>query len=543
MATQSEPTTGAAADATSYDVVVIGAGIAGLYAVHHLVGLGYSVVCLESGAGVGGVWYHNRYPGARVDVESLSYSYFFSPELYQEWNWESKLASQRELLAYFEHVAERFDLYRHIRLNSRVVSADWDPERRTYSVATEPGERFTARFIVMATGHLSRARKPDFPGLDEFEGQWVQTAHWPAEDVPYAGKKVAVLGTGSSGVQVIPELAKTAAHVTVFQRTANFGVPAQNAPIDPDELAAIRAHVPEVFEELLQTAAGTFARPPEGPAWTYTPEQQLEILEQRWAMGAHNMQRVFADQSYNQYANDVVGDFVRSKVRNLVTDPDTASKLLPREYPMGTRRLAVNSGYYEAFNRPNVSLVDLKADPIERITKTGITTLRRHYDVDLIVFALGFEAFNGSILGANIRNERGDVATGNWSRGPRSYLGLMTHGFPNLFFITGAGSPSVLANLFVQSSFHGNVIGEILTRMKQDGFTRIEPTQEAEEEWSEHVDDVAKHLLRRSSPNYMVHINKDDGSRRYKPYAAGLNRYVEEVRKVLDNDLEGFLLD
>jgi cation diffusion facilitator CzcD-associated flavoprotein CzcO len=523
------------------DVVVVGAGMAGIYAIHRLVELGFTVQGLEAGGDVGGVWYHNRYPGAHVDVESLSYSYMFSSELYNEWTWSKRLAGQPEILAYLNHVADKYGVRERIRFNARVTRAQWDESERMYTIAYAEGPAVTCRFLVMATGHLSAPRDPEFEGLADFEGEWVQTAEWPEHDVEFAGRRVGVIGTGSSGTQVIPVVARQAGHLTVFQRTANYGIPAQNGPNDEDLYASIRGDVDGAYRRLLGSPAGILRESAVGPAGQYSRSEQLELLEERWRRGANDMNLVFTDQGINQKTNDIVAEFVRDKIRRIVNDPDTISKLLPREYPIGTRRLAVNTGYYEAFNRENVDLVDIRADPIVRFTPAGIQTLKRHFDLDLVIFAIGFEAFTGSIRGADIRNQSGEEPTARWGRGPLTYLGLMTAHFPNVFFISGPGSPSVLANLFTQSVYHVDVIGGLLVHMREIGSTRVEPDEDAEREWSTHVDDVAKPLLRRMSPNYMMHINSDDGSRVFIPYAGGLGRYVEEVDDAIARNYAGFV--
>jgi cation diffusion facilitator CzcD-associated flavoprotein CzcO len=514
--------------------------MAGIHAVHRFVQQGLSVQGFETGAGVGGVWFHNGYPGARVDTESLYYSYYFSPELFREWKWSERLAAQPEVLDYLNYAADKFDVKRHFRFSCRVTKAQWDADRRQYEIYSAAGLEATCRFLVMATGHLSEARRPDFAGIDGFGGPWLQTSHWPAQPPQLSGKRIAVIGTGSSGVQIIPQLAETAEHLYVFQRTANYGVPAGNGPLDEPQYEANAERVTDVYRELLRTSSGMIVTPASGRAIDYSPRERRALLEQRWAMGGHNLNLVFTDQSTNQWSNDIVSDFVRSKVSEIVEDPDVASKLIPREYPIGMRRMASNTNYYETFNRPNVTLVDIKADPIQRITRTGIRTLRGHHVLDVIVFALGFDAFTGAIDSANIRNAELDQPADRWKRGPLTYLGLMTANFPNLFFITGPGSPSVLANLFVQSIYHARTIGDLIAYMNLNGYTWVEPTEAAEAEWSRHVDELAKPLLRRSTPNYMLHLNRDDGSRVFIPYSAGLNRYVDEVDAVVRAGYEGF---
>jgi cation diffusion facilitator CzcD-associated flavoprotein CzcO len=482
------------------------------------------------------------YPGARVDAESIVYSYLFSPELYADWKWSEKLAAQPEIMAYFHHVAERFDLRRSIRFDCRVTGALWDPDAARYTVHTATGPDVRARYLVMAVGHLSSPRPPAFEGLDTFAGEWVQTSRWPKDrTVDLAGKRVGVIGTGSSGVQVVPKIAEQAAHLTVFQRTANFCIPAQNTPADPELHSRLSSDVPGLYRDLLTTPALLYMKPQAGKASDFTPAEQQALLEERWTLGAQHMNYVFTDQGSNSHSNEIVSEFVRSKIRQIVKDPDTVSKLLPREYPISTRRLGVNIGYYETFNRENVSLVDLKAEPIVRFDETGIQTTHSHVDLDTVVFALGFEAFRGSIDATGIRNPAGEAPTDKWTRGPQSYLGPMTSGFPNLFFIAAAGSPAVLANLFPLSEYHVNLVAEIIAHLESVGATTVETTPEVEAAWSAHVDDQAKPLLRRVYPNYMVHINRDDGSRRFIPWSSGFDRYHKEVREIVENDFDGFV--
>jgi cation diffusion facilitator CzcD-associated flavoprotein CzcO len=523
------------------DVAVVGAGMAGLYALYKFRESGLSVQGLEAGSDVGGVWYHNGYPGARVDTDSASYSYFFSPELYEEWQWSERLAGQPEMLRYFNHVADRFALRDLIRFDSRVISAQWHPEMSRYVITTSDGFSMASTYLVMATGQLSEPRKPGFEGLDDFAGKWLQTSRWPANPPSFEGHRVGVIGTGSSGSQVIPPLAEVADHLYVFQRTANYGIPAQNDGGDVALRQRITGRVREAYDELINSPSGIFRDPATGRAEDYTPAEQRRLCEERWSRGAQNMNHVFSDQSTNIKANDIVAEFVRHKVRSTVKDPDTVSKLLPREYPIGTRRLAVSKNYYETFNRENVSLVDVKAEPITRFTPTGIQTTHSHVELDIVVFSIGFEAFNGPLVEAGIRNEHGHAPTDRWARGPQTYLGLMTSGFPNLFFVSGAGSPSVLANFFVLSEYQINLIAEIIEHAQGQNAT-IEVTPEAESAWSSHVDDLAKPFLRRAYPNYMVHINTD-GSRAFVPYPAGLGRYHREVRDAIEDDFRGFVFE
>lgn len=524
-----------------HDAIVVGAGIGGIYTLHRLRRQGLSAIALESASGVGGVWYHNRYPGARVDVESCEYCYHFSDELYGEWRWTERYAEQAELLRYFNHVVDRFDLRRHILLDTRMAGARWHPEEARYHVETATGQRFTCRFLIMATGNLSAARKPDFAGLDDFEGEWVQASHWPERPIQLAGRRIAVIGTGSSGVQAIPVLAAQAEHLYVFQRSPNYSVPARNGPLDKERHLAIAADVGRARAKLLATRAGiTSGLPDLRPYAEYSEEERQNRLERQWAHGGQGMNRVFSDQGTDQAVNDVVAGFVRDKIREIVKDPKVAEALCPYDHPIGSRRLCVDTDYYATYNRDNVTLVDISRAPIERITATGIRTSEGDYAVDLMVFALGFDAFRGALDRVDIRNEKGDTPTGSWDRGPRTLLGLMTPGFPNFFFLTGPGSPSVLSNMVLMNEEHANWVADLIAHMDANGHDIVEPTEEAVAAWSDQVAEAASKLLRLGVKNYMVHVNRDDGSRVFMPYIGGVDRYKEISDEIAAQGYPGF---
>ncbi|MGE0387405.1 MAG: flavin-containing monooxygenase [Gammaproteobacteria bacterium] len=523
-----------------YDAIVVGAGFGGLYGVHRLRSQGLSVLGIEGAGGVGGVWYHNRYPGCRVDVESFDYCFYFSEDLYRDWQWSEKYATQPELLRYLNHVADRFDIRRHFVFDTRVTAAHWMPERARYRISTSTGLEVTCRFLVMATGGLSAARKPQFEGLDRFQGEWVETQHWPHREVKLEGRRIGVVGTGSSGVQFIPVAAQAARHLYVFQRTPKFSVPAHNGPMNTSLWAKIRQDVPGERAKLWDHPGASHMVGPRGMAAEYTPAQQRAILEEYWALGGHNCQTIFRDQGYDRASNDIVADFVRGKIRSIVKDPAIAGKLCPDDHPFGTRRLIVDTDYYATYNRDNVTLVDVRANPIARITETGLQLQDgSHNEVDLIVFALGFDAFTGSLYRADIRNGRGERLEDHWRRGPRSLLGITTAGFPNLFLPTGPGSPSLLANLATQNEYQIDWIADCIAWMDAQGYASVEPTPEAEAEWTAHVADVAKNLLRLHVKNYMV-FEAEDGTRVYMPYAAGMHRYTKRAREIAARGYEGF---
>lgn len=525
-----------------YDVVVVGAGFGGLYAIERLRREGLSVLALESGSGVGGVWFHNRYPGARVDIESLDYCYQFSPELTRAWRWSERYAAQAELLAYLNFVADTFDLRRQIRFNTTLVSARWRPEDARYTLRTDDGQTISCRFLMLATGNLSAARTPSFQGLETFAGDWVQTSHWSERDIKFAGRRVAVVGTGSSGVQTITAIAPDVEHLYVLQRTPNFSAPARNAPLEPSALEAVLA-TPDRRNALMATSLGAVLGLP-GPLLSYreySKAERLARLEAQWALGGQGLNRVFADQGTDALVNKVVSDFVRGKIREIVRDPAIAEKLCPHDHPIGTRRLCLDTGYYETFNRENVTLVDVAGDPIERITPSGIQLRSgQTCDVDLIIFALGFHAFRGAMDRIDIRNAEERTISQAWARGPRNYLGLMTAGFPNLFHLTGPGSPSVLSNMALMNEQHVDFAADLIAHMRAGDHETIEPELAAQDAWAGEVADAARKLLRLNVDNYMVHVNADDGSRVFMPYTGGLARYDEICRDVKADGFRGF---
>jgi cation diffusion facilitator CzcD-associated flavoprotein CzcO len=522
-----------------YDVVVVGAGMGGIYAVHRLRQQGLSVVCLEAAGGIGGVWYHNSYPGARVDIESSQYCYLFDEDLYRDWKWSERYAAQPEILGYLNHVADRFDVRRHIRLGSRVIAAVWSPTICRYAVRTHTGELFNARFLVMATGQLSKPRKPNFAGIDDFVGEWVQTSDW--RDIQLDGKRIAVVGTGSSGMQTVTALAGKVEHLYVFQRTPHYAVPAHNGPTTEHRHARLATTVSNMWNEMLGSPKGIVFPPAAGKAGDFLPEQRRAILEERWAFGGQAMQGLFTDQNVDIESNTVVADFVRQKTRERIADPELAEKLLCYSYPFGVRRICVDTGYYESFNRDDVSLIDVQADPIERITENGIRLASgAEVEVEIIIFALGFNAFTGSLDEAGVANECGRRPSDNWVRGPRTYLGLMTTGFPNLFIITGPGSPSVLVNMNLGNVQHVDFVAELIEFMNERGYATVEASKDAEDAWTEYAASLAEPLLRRTYDNYLTHVNADDGSRVVIPFAGDLTTYIERCDEVVASGYKGF---
>lgn len=520
------------------DVIVVGAGMGGIYAVHRLVQAGFSVTGVEGASGVGGVWFHNRYPGARVDLEGLYYCYH-DPELYREWQWSERYPAQPELLAYLNHAADKWGVKQHFRFETWVAEARWDAIEHCYVVTTDRGSVLRGRFLVMATGPLSAARTPDIPDLEDFDGEVVRTAHWPDRPVELGGRRIGIVGTSASGVQAVPHLALAAAHLHVFQRTPHYSVPAQNGPIDEQRYASHLGRAEELWQELVRHPGGTDLPIAVGPVRDFDEMARAKLLEERWAYGGHGMGSIFTDQGVDLRANEVVAEFVRDKIRAIVTTPDVAERLVPDAYPIGTHRLCVDVGYYETFNRDNVTLVDLLADPIERVTPKGVQTRTRHVDLDVLVLATGFNSITGALYGANLRDEEGRHLRDHWARGPATYLGLTTHGFPNLFLLTGPGSPSVLANMFAGNEHHVDLVVDLLGHLRRKGFTTVEPTVEAQEAWMEVVAEAARPLLRNQVRNYMLHVNEDDGSKVFMPYPGGFDRYVTMCDEVVRDGYRG----
>jgi cation diffusion facilitator CzcD-associated flavoprotein CzcO len=436
-------------------------------------------------------------------------------------------------------VADKLDVRRLFRFDTWLRKAQWSPQDQRWHLETDRGDRIAARFLVMCTGNLSEPKPIPFPGLEHFRGEWLQTNRWPHREVDFKDKRVAIVGTGSSGVQAVPVVAREAKHLFVFQRTPHYGVPARNGPHDIEKQRAISRNLEDYKESMLARPTLPVGQEDRKLAAQYTPEERRERMERQWAYGGHGMAYVFEDIGVDRGANEIAAEFVRDKIREQVHDPVVAEKLCP-DYPIGTRRLILEIDYYESFNRDNVSLVDLREDPIEEITETGIRTHNNHYDVDLIVFALGFRPFLGAIDTAGVVNEEGQTPRQAWARGPRTVFGLMTPGFPNFFHPTNAGSPSVLGPLILENEFHVDWIADCIEHMQQSGFATVEATEEGADIWGRKSAKVAENMIRRQVDNYMVHVNADDGSRIFQPWGAGMATYVPEVRLMTGRNYEGF---
>jgi cation diffusion facilitator CzcD-associated flavoprotein CzcO len=522
------------------DAVVVGAGFAGLYMIHLLRGMGLDVRGYERGADVGGTWYWNRYPGCRCDVESMEYSYAFSDPLQQAWNWTERYASQPEILAYANHVADRFELRDAIRFNTSVTAATYQDEDAIWRVETNAGERVTAQFLVMATGCLSATNLPDFPGLKDFTGAQYHTGAWPHEGVDFTGQRVAVIGTGSSAIQSIPLIAQQAAELTVFQRTANFSVPAQNRPLDAHYAGSVKRNYADLRARNRAQPAAFGANYPRrtDSALDATPEERTRRFEEYWQHGGFMFLGAFGDLGMNIEANALAADFVRGKIRQIVKDPATAELLCPTTV-LGCKRLCADTGYFETYNRPNVKLVDVSTHPIERLTANGLVTNGRSYAFDSIVFATGFDAMTGALLRCNITGKGGIPLREKWSGGPRTYLGLMTAGFPNLFMMTGPGSPSVLANMVTGVEQHAEFIAKLIARLKATGSTTVEAQRTAEDEWVDVVNMRAAATFYPRCNSWYLGANVPGKPRVFMPYL-GFPDYSEKLSTVVANDYEGF---
>ncbi|MBM4382556.1 MAG: NAD(P)/FAD-dependent oxidoreductase [Deltaproteobacteria bacterium] len=533
-----------------FDVIVVGAGFAGMYLLYRLRQMGLTARVYEAGTSVGGTWYWNRYPGARCDAESLAYSYSFSRELEQEWEWTERYATQPEILKYAEHVAERFDLKRDMRFETRVTRASFDDARAEWSVETDRGDRAIAKFCVMATGCLSVPQEPNIPGLRDFSREMHWASRWPHHEVRYENKRVGVIGTGSSAIQAIPVIAETAGHLTVFQRTPNFSVPAVNAPLDPEFARAFKRNYPQHRQNYRLGLSGGFGDltiepQPTVPAFeTSVGKSEAELraaLERSWRSGGARFCGTILDTLANEDTNRFVASYVHEKIRSIVRDPATAEALCPTSHPIGTKRICVDIGYFETYNRPNVKLVDIAKHPIERITATGIQIQGGEFhELDMLVMATGFDAMTGALARIDIRGAGGAKLSDAWAAGPKTYLGIGSVGFPNLFMITGPGSPSVLSNMLVSIEQHVDWTLACIDWMRQRGFARIEAKPEAQEQWVAHVNEVANGTLMPRAASWYMGANIPGKPRVFMPYAAGVGVYREICDRVAKNGYEGF---
>jgi len=524
------------------DVLVIGAGFAGMYAVHAAVERGWRTIGIEAGLDVGGTWYWNRYPGARCDVESVDYSYSFDPELEQEWVWSERYATQPEIHAYAQHVADRYDLRRHFRFGERVLSATFDEDDATWTIRTDAGRVAQGRWLICATGSLSSPNRPDIPGLDDFRGDVLMTAQWPEEGYDVTGKRVGVIGTGSSGIQATPILAESAARLTVFQRSPNFSVPAFNRPHTEEELEEIRRTYRERRAKSFAGGGGSPHQAYPKSIWEVDEDERNAAFEARWREGGVLFSKTFNEQFVDQAANDLAREFAVAKIREIVRDPQTAEDLIPTDHPIGTKRICTDSGYYATFNRDNVELVNLRRDPIEAVTEWGVKTRDGAYELDVLVLATGFDAMTGSFTKIDVRGPRGDVLADAWADGPVTHLGVAVPGFPNFFTITGPGSPSVLINMVLAAEQQVDWIYELIDRCDRDGHRLVEARLDAARQWGDYLDELANGTLFVKANSWYMGANIEGKARGFMPFVAGFAAYIERCNECRDVGYAGFVL-
>ena len=528
------------------DVVVIGAGYSGLYALHKLRDrMGLDVIGLEAAADVGGTWYWNRYPGARCDIESIHYSYSFDEQLQQDWSWSERYSAQPEILAYLNHVAERFDLRRNYRFGTRVTSMEWDEDASRWRVGTDDGNEIAARFVVAGTGNVSIPKEPEFAGLESFAGPVYATHAWPHTEPDLTGKRVGIIGTGASGIQAIPKLAERAGHLTVFQRTPNFATPLRNRPSDPDEVAATKANYPAVRAAARNSFLGVPYARTEYSALEVTPEHRRETYDRGWRTGGFAiLVESYTDLLVDEQANDTVAEYTRERIRERVTDPAVAELLCPDDHAFGTKRLPMETGYYETFNRDNVTLVNVKPNPIEAVTPTGLRlTDGTEYELDVLVLATGFDAFTGALTRMGIVGRDGQKLNDVWAAGPVSYLGLMTHGFPNLFTITGPGAAVALYNNPLAIEDHVDLATTVLQHMLDNGYETIEPDAQAQAEWREELNQRAHATLFPRANSWYMGANIPGKPRVVMMYVGAAAEYRATCADVIADGYRGFVFE
>jgi len=527
---------------TDFDAIIIGAGFAGLYMLHSLRDkLGLSARVYESGNGVGGTWYWNRYPGARCDTDSYIYCYTFDKQLLQEWEWSERYPEQPEILRYLNHVADRFDLRKDIRFNACVTEASFDEKANCWTIRTAEGDVVTAKYFIAAVGCLSSSNLPKFKGLETYEGKHYHTGQWPHGGIDFTAKRVGIIGTGASAVQAIPEIAQQAKHLTVFQRTPNFCVPARNGKIDPEVVNTRKADYDAICERVRNSYFGYELSFIEKSVLEASPEERERVFNEMWDQGGFNFWLAnYQDMLFNKEANEVCAEFLRRKIRETVKDPVIAEKLIPKTYAYGTKRQPLDTNYFETFNKPNVLLVDVNETPIEEITPNGIRTGDREYEFDIIVFATGFDAMTGPLTKINIRGRGGQLLSQKWSDGPQSYLGVAVAGFPNMFTITGPGSPSVLSNMPVSIEQHVEWITGCLEHMRKHGIATMEARVDAEMQWTEHVAELANASLLPTANSWYLGANIPGKPRVFMPYLGGVGPYRQKCDDIAAKGYEGF---
>ena len=522
------------------DVVVVGAGFSGLYLLYRLRKAGFSTRVFERGGDVGGTWYWNRYPGARCDVESLQYSYSFDEQLQQDWHWPEKFSAQPDILAYANHVADRFNLKKDIEFNIEVKASWFDENLKTWKITTNTGEEINAQYFIMATGCISTTQIPNIKGLSDYVGNTFHTGDWPHEEVDFSGQSIAVIGTGSSGIQSIPVLAKQAKKLTVFQRTPNYSIPSQNEPMTKKYERSWKDVYSERRKEMRYSAHGSLKDLNDVPALSFDEDQRQELYTKRWAIGGTGFLGSFNDLLTNADANYTAAEYVRQQIKRVVKDKETAEILCPRSYPIGTKRICIDTGYFETYNRENVKLVDISKKPIQRLVTDGIIVDDQLYPFDSIIFATGFDAMTGSIFNVDIKGRDGLALKEKWIAGPKTYLGLMSASFPNLFMITGPGSPSVKSNMIMSIEQHVDLVIETLLSMRRKGLSVVEPELEAENKWVDHVQEVANKTLFPQANSWYMGANIPGKPRLFMPYIGGVGAYREICEEIVANNYRGF---
>lgn len=529
-------------ETNNVDVMVVGAGFGGLRSLYSLRRLGKNVQVIEASDDVGGVWYHNGYPGARCDVESYDYSYSFSSELEQEWVWSERYATQPEILRYINHVVERFDLRKHIRFQCALLRAKYDAQAARWHIQCSDGSQWSAQFLLMAVGQLSAPKSPNYPGLHRFDGQVIHSAMWPKEPVDFTNKRVAIIGTGSSGMQMTPVIAQQAAHLTVFQRTPNYSVPASNAPVSPEEDRQVKANYRQRRDQAWNSPTGLGFTPGKKSALEATPEERDQVYEAAWHRLGFGFALSYFDILLNKAANDTAAEFIRKKIASVIDKPELREKLIPRDHAFAARRPSVDSGYFQAFNRDNVELADVREFPIVEFTAKGIRTQAKYHEFDIIIFATGFDAFTGSLLKPEIVGRNGKTLKQKWAAGPVTQLGIGTNGFPNLFVLVGPGSPSLLSNVMVSIEEQSDWLANMIDHMGRHGVAEVEVTEMAEQAWVAHVNARAHETLYLTADSYYNGAEVAGKPRVFMPYSGGVRGYRRLLHKCAENGYEGFEL-
>lgn len=527
----------------TYDAIVVGAGIGGLYAVYKLREMGLSVLGIEAGDNVGGVWYWNRYPGARCDLLTIDYCYTFSPEVDAEWSWSEQFAAQPEILEYINFVADRHELRKDYLFDTRVERAAYDEERQVWSLRTSTGKTFEATYAVMATGPLSVPKKPDFEAFDSFKGELYYSGRWPKEPVSYEGKRVGVVGVGSTGIQIIPVVAKEAQELTVFQRTPSFTMPMRNHKHSAEYTAEIKRNLAAMRAGARNSPLGGVRPATTRPYFSLPPEQRVSIMESAWQNGGHTFLGSFSDLMQNEEANEQVAEFVRGKISQVVTDPETAETLKPRGYPIFARRACLDTNYYETYNEPHVNLVDCFKEPIVGLTEKGVRTATREIELDMLILATGYDGLTGALMAFDVVGRGGKTINQEWKDGAHSYLGLMMKDFPNLFMICGPNGPSALANIFTINEQNVNWLAGAIEHMRGTGLTAMEPTGEAEQEWMDHVHELSLNTLVSKAKTWYTGANVAGKARGLTMYTGGFKAYREACQDAADDNWRGLVFE